>query len=126
MKAIIIDATKRQLRTVDFDGDADFDRLKAEAGIEWITTVSCFGVNPSETLFVDDEGILKGWAFGFCVADYPQPLHGSGIIVGVDEEGCSVSTALTVEKLLDSIAFWSMDEDGELAFLTARQASKLN
>lgn len=126
MQAIIIDADKRQLRAVEFDGDADFARLKAEAGIEWTTTVSCFGVNPKETLFVDDEGILKGWAFGFCVAGYSQPLHGSGIIVGTDIEGESVSTALRVEDLLDTIAFWRMDPDGEVVFLTARQASKLN
>jgi hypothetical protein len=125
MQAIIVDATNRSLRVVEYDGDSDIETLKRETGIEWITSVWCFG-SRRNALFVDDEGVLKGWDFGFCVAGYPNPLHGSGFIVGVNAEGESIDPTLTVEGLLDRIAFWRLDEGGEMGFLTARQASQLN
>lgn len=46
-----------------------------------------------DAAFVDDEGLLKTNECDnfFQIKDYPQPLCGIGVVLGVDEEGESVA-----------------------------------
>lgn len=56
-------------------------------------------------LFVDDEGLFKEEQKFFIVPDYPQPLAGKALVVGVDEEGNTIPPSITLEELEAHVMF---------------------
>lgn len=100
MKGILIDARAREVRAVDVDKgiQAIYDQVKCE-------TFTCVILENEETLYVDDEGLLNGTQVGFTITGYPDPMMGNGLILGSNEDGESVDTTLTVEKVRSWVAF---------------------
>ncbi len=99
MRAILIDPFARTVTEIDHD-NTSYRNIYPVLSHESME-VECFTVAtvlPNEdSLFVDDEGLLKDcqalFLFdgvkGLCEG-YPQPLAGKGLILGADEEGKSV------------------------------------
>ena len=67
-------------------------------------------INRSNDLYVDDEGLLTLTEESkfFLIKGYPQPIAGSGLILGHNDEGESISTDLTIEQVITTITFLDM------------------
>lgn len=73
--------------------------------------VSCFtivGIDEREngdSIFVDDEGLLKGNTHFFQWQGYAQPLAGCGLILGCDNAGDSVACSISLEEARAKVSF---------------------
>ncbi len=100
-KAILIDAINKTVREVTLPNGLQswYDAI----GCELVTVA--FNLDDYNSLLVDDEGLLKQPTCFFLYKGYVQPLAGNGLIVGVDDEGNTVSTNATVDSIIDSVRF---------------------
>jgi hypothetical protein len=101
--AVLIDPTNRSIMYVEYDGNYQ--------SIYKLIDAQCFDVvriDKGDTIFVDDEGLIngKGMRAGFFVyGNYPQPLAGKGLVLGVDDEGDSVSCANSLAFFENNISW---------------------
>src|SRR5262252_5356459 len=112
MRAILINAYDRTVsESTVADGDyRDIYRALStpEHAIDTFTVIDISERHRGhgETIFVDDEGLLKDPSHFFLWRGYGQPLAGNGLILGVDHStGESESTRLTVESVADMVTF---------------------
>lgn len=93
MKGLLIDSTKREIREVLFDGLRDIQTL-----IGGYIEVA-YGWENGDTLFVDEEGLLKRGVtelVAFRIPQRPdQALAGNGLLVGREVEGDEYPTGYT-------------------------------
>ncbi len=88
----------------------DYRDIQSKIGCDLFT---CVDLNQSETLYVDDEGLLtiNSETTFFLHKDYPSPLAGNGVILGLDSNtGDSKDSALTLEEIESSVKFMSLRE----------------
>ena len=85
MKAVFVDAEKREIRDVEYDGD--WKTIAPMLGCRLFTCVR--GLPGGDSLFIDDEGLLTATRNSvlFTTPWYPQPLLGSGLILNETEDG---------------------------------------
>lgn len=106
MKAYLIDPAARTITQVEYTGDYKNIYTHIEA--------NCFDVarvyKNGDGIFVDDEGLLNEPEHFFIHRNYPNPLAGKGLMLGVDDEGESVEPGTDIETLRNDIAFVSRDE----------------
>ena len=101
MKAILIDVYEKEIREVDYDGTLDFIYFNLAC-----RTFDVVRVDDVNSIFVDDEGILKdNLYFEYSASDRVFQLAGNGLILGVDDEGNSISPTLTVEDVKGKVNF---------------------
>lgn len=108
MKAIKIDATEKTVTEVEYDGD--YKTIYKLGGFDTFTVID---LGDGETLFIDDNGLLneentKFFKLAGPDYKYAQPLAGNGVILGTDDEGESIATKLTVEKVAANVLFKSL------------------
>lgn len=73
-------------------------------------------IDDKNVIYVDDEGLLKGPENFILLEGYPQPLAGSGLILGTNEEGDSCDTSLTIDEVKGKVRFLNRLE----AYIEAR------
>lgn len=100
----LIDAVKRTITEVAV---GDYKTIYPLLGCECFT---CVGVEDDDTIYVDDEGLLKPQENFFLYEGYPQPLAGNGLVLGTDEEGESVNPKMTLETLKGRVKFMNRRE----------------
>lgn len=61
-----------------------------------------------DALYVDDLGLYQGYEDFFTLAGYPHSLTGKCLLLGVDEEGDTVSARMNIEALRRLIT-WRKD-----------------
>tara|TARA_Y100000758_G_C15927983_1_gene377619 strand:+ start:78 stop:446 length:369 start_codon:yes stop_codon:yes gene_type:complete len=101
MKAILIDVKTQEIKEVEHDNTLQniYDLIDCRA----FDLVSIDDVN---SIFVDDEGILKdNLYFEYSGSENVFKLAGNGLILGVDDEGNSISPTLTVEDVKGKVNF---------------------
>ena len=81
MKAIVIDSINRKAEVRDIKGTISELREIVGGPICYATSYS-----NGDTLYVDDEGLLKNPEYFFTVKGCTQPLAGNGILVGMEIE----------------------------------------
>lgn len=105
MKGILIDPFTETISEIEHSQDyKEIYRVLSHEAVK----VDCFSVvslSDTESLFVDDEGLLKDPKYFFMYDGYPQPLAGKGLILGLDQEGDSISTQFTVEDIKKKVSF---------------------
>jgi hypothetical protein len=87
MKAILIDAEKREIREVEYrpNGVAGDVPTIGEYIGGWIE--SAFTWPTGDVMFVDEEGLLKPTMhFFYCAFRTDQPMAGNGVVVGREVE----------------------------------------
>ena len=102
---IFIDAKNNRLTHVVIKDHTDISRI---AGYKYFDAV---GLNTkgkvSDTLFVDDEGLINGteWGFEVLTANGEHRGHyaGNGIILGTNRQGGSVDATVTLEDMAKRI-----------------------
>lgn len=58
-----------------------------------------------DSVFIDDEGLLKNPTRFFCIEGYPQPLAGRGLVCGLDGEGETVEPTVGLEWLKAHVCY---------------------
>ncbi len=77
----------------------------------WYELVKCdlvevaYYFDDVNSVLVDEEGLFKPIVGFFEVKGAYQPYCGNGLVVGVDSEGNSVSTTMTVDEVKELITF---------------------
>ena len=101
MKAILIDVKTQEIKEVEHDNTLQniYDLIDCRA-------FDLVRIDDVNSIFVDDEGILKDNLY----FEYPSSngifqLAGNGLILGVDDEGNSISPTLTIEDVKSKVSF---------------------
>ena len=102
MKAILIDVYEKEIREVDYDGTLDFIYFNLAC-----RTFDVVRIDDVNSIFVDDEGLLRQnqLYFEYQISNGIFQLAGNGLILGVDDEGNSISPTLTVEDVKGKVNF---------------------
>lgn len=130
IRGIFIDSKNKKVEEVQLESGLDAMYSKIECGC-----VTAIDIADGETLWLDDEGFLKappeeGGLPGFRYEGYPQTLAGNALIFGLNEEGESVSSKMSVEEIANKILFQSitpeqqdeiLDASGKVYSLTPEQ-----
>tara|TARA_R100001460_G_scaffold108383_1_gene159310 strand:+ start:2217 stop:2657 length:441 start_codon:yes stop_codon:yes gene_type:complete len=121
MKALFIDPTDETIRFISYDGD--YKSIYRILGCRTFEAVYPF--NNGDTLWIDEEGLLKDSNFAFNIrADNPkfnQTIMGKALVLGTDTEGESIECKTTLEDLKSRINFQgkvAIENDGQGFTLT--------
>ena len=101
MKAILIDVKTQEIKEVEHDGEIQniYNLIDCRA-------FDLVRIDDVNSIFVDDEGILKdNLYFEYSASGRVFQLAGSGLILGVDDEGNSIPPTLTVEDVKGKVNF---------------------
>ena len=101
MKAYLIDPFERAITEVDYSGN--YQDIYGLCGYDTFTVVT-FN-DQGDGVYVDDEGLFKSDQKFFVIGSYPQPLAGRGLVLGVDDEGASVSPTVDMTWLENHVRF---------------------
>lgn len=102
MRAILIDPDTETISEVDYNGDY--------RQIHKLIEASCFDlarIDACNSIYVDDEGMLVGKKI-FAYEGYP--LAGKGLVLGVDDEGNSISPSLTLDQVKQAVRWHGFDQ----------------
>lgn len=117
MKAILINAKDRTIAEVEYGGDyRDIYKLLSgdEPGkVDLFTAVELNA--EKDTMFLDDEGLLKPQADFFRWRDYgdgTHPFAGNALILGTDDDGDSVEPKITLDEVKAKVTFTSAKDEG--------------
>lgn len=58
-----------------------------------------------DTLYCDDEGLLKPVKGGFVMPNWTYPIVGNALFLGSDEEGNTCDVKMTLEELKENVRF---------------------
>ena len=100
MRAILIDPEAKTITEVDYTGD--YKNIYVHIGVDCFTVVR---LSPTETVFIDDEGLYRENQKYVIWKDYYQPLAGKGLILGIDESGESIATELDLQYVKSMVTF---------------------
>ena len=121
MKALFIDPSDETIRFISYDGD--YKSIYRILGCRTFEAVYPF--NNGDTLWIDEEGLLKDSNFAFNIrADNPkfnQTIMGKALVLGTDTEGESIECKTTLEDLKSRINFQgkvAIENDGQGFTLT--------
>lgn len=114
MDAYLIDPFKREVTTVQYNGDYHHIYALIDCECFDIARINAKG----DGIFVDDEGLFKEEQAFFIVKGYGNPLAGKGLVLGSDDEGNSVSPHITLDELRSRVMFVLPARiNGQLTFL---------
>lgn len=104
MKAYLIDPFVPAITEVEYSGD--YNQIYKLIDCDLFTCVDIDTGDASDTLFVDDEGLISGKPQEFfMIGDYPTPLAGKGLVLGTDQNGESIAPSVDLEKLKNMVTF---------------------
>jgi hypothetical protein len=106
MKALLIDSKNKVVKQIEI-GEHFTEISKA---IDCETFSAPHIMQDNDTLYCDDEGLLKNPQHFFLLDSYPQPIAGNGLILGCDDEGESVDASISLEELSSRITFMNLDD----------------
>ena len=101
MKAILIDVKTQEIKEVEHDNTLQniYDLIDCRA-------FDLVRIDDVNSIFVDDEGLLKAnLYFEYSGGSRVFQLAGNGLVLGVDDEGNSISPTLTVEDVEGKVNF---------------------
>lgn len=109
IKGILIDAVNRTVKEVEVSG---LEGLQGSVGGSIAIAHSFMddGDMETDTLFVDDEGLLKSPKHFFSFEGAHQPFAGNGIIVGLNEEGDTIDTTQNLEAIKSKVSFHTLSD----------------
>lgn len=106
MKALLIDSKNRMVKQIEIG--EDFTEISKAIGCDVFAAPHILKNN--DTMYVDDEGLLKDPQHFFLLDTYPQPIAGNGLILGCDHEGDSIDAKTSLTELADRIKFMDLND----------------
>jgi hypothetical protein len=102
-KGVLIDPYKKLVRPIRVGGK--YPALKKLIG----GPIQGIRLSKGEIVYVHEEGLLQKdfqfFRFKGPLINYPQPLAGYGLVIGVDEEGETADTEVPVDLIRDNVDF---------------------
>jgi len=106
MKGYKIDVINKEITEVELSSDY--------RDIYKVIDCECFAcphiMENEDTLYCDDEGLLKPIEGFFLLEGYPQPLAGHGLILGCNEEGESIDAKSSLESIKSRVKFMTRED----------------
>jgi hypothetical protein len=106
MKALLIDSKNRLVKQIEIG--EHYTEISKAIDCEVFTAPHIMQDN--DTLYCDDEGLLKNPENFFLLDSYPQPLAGNGLILGCDDEGESTDVSISLAELSSRVTFMNVHE----------------
>ncbi len=100
MKAILIDANKKQIKEVEFRHS--LQNIYDAMGVTSIEVGFYIG-GTNTCCYVDEEGLINGTKHSFKYKG--QTFMGNGLLVGTDEEGSDTSCTIPTSVIAEYISF---------------------
>lgn len=121
MHGILIDP-KTQTITENDGYNGDYRSIYSIIGCDMFDIVH---IDDSETVYVDDEGLINGNAqangFFYLIGDNPIALAGKGLILGANAEGETIASAMTLDQVKTMVRFGQVigirDDTHDVEFL---------
>jgi len=107
LRAILIDPLLRVISEVNVDND-----LQSFYDILNIRSLAMVNIDNTNSLYIDDEGLLNNDNSLFEIASYAQPLAGRALVVAHNEEGETVETTLDIDQIRSMVG-WVDDQTPE-------------
>jgi hypothetical protein len=101
-KALKIDVVAKTVTKVEIDKYQD---IYAQIGNGCNLFCCPVEFENGDTLFADDESLLKEVEGCFILPNWNYPIVGNAIILGTDEEGDSIDCKSTIEEISSEILF---------------------
>lgn len=112
MRAFLIDPVPRTVEQLDFQGD--YEEIQRALGYDDARPLfTVIEVQNGDTLFVDDEGLLKPGLSAFHWRGYHAPLAGKGLLLGTDREGSSTDARATLEEVREHVVWTDLVTTGD-------------
>lgn len=111
MRAIYINAKERKIEVFELEGNAanQLDELQEKVG-GYLQDACRF--DNKDQLYVNEEGQLMGYDYGFHVVGAPHPFYvGNGVIVGFNSRGNNVSASLALDYVRSVVLFLRVNEE---------------
>jgi hypothetical protein len=102
MKAIKIDAVKREVIEVDIT--SDYNDINKEIGSQIFTIAH--SLKKRDTIMVDDEGLFNNENIFFVYNGAHQPFAGNGLIVGCNSKGDTVDCKIDINEVKQNVEFY--------------------
>lgn len=106
MRALQIDAENGKILEVFYDGKKRPDLKDMQEAVGGYIEIA-HRFNNKDVLLVDEEGILKRYAFGFFILGGHQPFYGNGLVCRMGK----TDAAMTRQELQAMVRFWKKDEE---------------
>lgn len=103
MKAFHIDPFNKEIKVTVYSGNYKDISKHIEASSGLFDVVRLYA--NQDAAFVDDEGLYVEDQNFWIHKNYPTPLAGKALVLGVDDMGDSISPATTIQQLNDDIHF---------------------
>lgn len=103
MLAHLINPADRTITAVELPDTGD--KLPAIYKHLQCTTFDAATLPNGDSLYVDDEGLLKPCCHFIAVRGMPEPFAGRGLVVGIDSRGRSIAPTISLEQLTSSVKF---------------------
>ena len=109
MKAILINAKDRTIELVENNGDLSsmYDAIGCD-----MVEIGHFDTSNGDTLWVDEEGLLKDPQFGFVL--YDKQFAGNGIIYGSNIGGDNISVRSTIDSIIEHLLFFRVEAEASI------------
>ena len=107
LRAILIDPFLRVISEVNVDND-----LQSFYDILNIRTLAMVNIDNTNSLYIDDNGLLNNDNSLFEIASYAQPLAGRALVVAHNEEGETIETTLNIDQIRAMVG-WVDDQTPE-------------
>ena len=111
MKAYQINAETRTITEVTLG--KDYKEIYPLLGVG-VDMFQCVDINEKgDTIYVDEEGLLKPQENFFVYKGYNQPLAGNGVVLGTNAVGESTNPKVKIEEVIKNVTFLSRREASE-------------
>ena len=101
-KALLIDVVTKTITEVQVGHYSD---IYKHIGNDCGTFAVPVEFENGDSIFVDDESLLKEVHGGFLMKDFKYPLCGNAVILGQDEEGESTNYKSNIEEIKRGVIF---------------------
>jgi hypothetical protein len=122
MKAILIDPFKRDISDVEFEGET-LAALYKLIDCTTVTAVSLTFDDQVVSLFLDDEGLFVNDQRFWSIFQYPEPLAGRAVILGLDaSNGESLDTPIDAARVSEEGVIFFESAQHAIDFMNARES----
>jgi hypothetical protein len=122
VRAVLIDPFECAVTEVTIDGD-DYTTIAPLLShptirVDYFQKVSSLNLAGRDSLYVDEEGMLKAPQRFFIIMGFPQPIAGKGLVTGCDEDGRAIAATSDTALISGAVYFVEMTEIGALRATT--------
>lgn len=103
MRALKIDVEQQTI--TEFEHNGNWREIAPLIG-NGCTTFTCPIIEDNgDTLYCDDEGLLKPIKGGFVMPNWSYPIAGNALFLGSNEEGNTCEVKMTLDELKENVRF---------------------